>query len=102
MAEPAAEQAPRQQMGFLTPPADRAACAAVLDEVRLHNTGFDLAVLARGVIRAGILQRRTCAKCGGPYRSEMDSACAHCHTPRADAQTGWRLDRNYLVVQTGC
>jgi hypothetical protein len=31
----------------------------------------------------------------------MDSACAYCHAPRADAQAGWRLDRNYLVVQTG-
>ena len=49
---------------------------------------------------AAVLQRRTCAKCGGPYRSEMDTVCAYCHTPRADAQAGWRLDRNYLVVQT--
>jgi hypothetical protein len=48
-----------------------------------------------------VLQPRTCAKCGGPYRSEMDTVCAYCHTPRADAQAGWRLDRNYLVVQTG-
>jgi hypothetical protein len=95
MAEPAAEQAPRQQMGCLaglwfmfkfpfmwmravplfglvlrheaatttgeraqisfeelTPPADRAACAAVLAEVRSHDTGFDLAATARGVVRA--------------------------------------------------
>jgi hypothetical protein len=48
-----------------------------------------------------VLQRRTRAKCGGPYRSELDSVCGYCHTPRADAQAGWRLDRNYLVVQTG-
>lgn len=47
-----------------------------------------------------VLQRRMCAKCGGPYRSEINTACGHCHTPRADAQAGWRLDRNYLVVQT--
>jgi predicted lipid-binding transport protein (Tim44 family) len=47
-----------------------------------------------------VLQPRTCARCGAPYRSEMDSACAFCHAPRADAQAGWRLDRNYLVVQT--
>jgi len=46
-----------------------------------------------------VLQRRTCAKCGGPYRSEMDTVCAYCHAPRADAQAGWRLDRNYLVIQ---
>jgi hypothetical protein len=95
MAGPAAEQAPRQQMGCLaglwlmfklpfmflkavpvfgtvlryeaatttgeraqisfeelTPPADRAACAAVLAEVRSHDTGFDLAATARGVVRA--------------------------------------------------
>jgi len=38
---------------------------------------------------------------GDASRSEMDSACAYCHAPRADAQAGWRLDRNYLVVQTG-
>lgn len=49
---------------------------------------------------AAVLQRRTCAKCGGPYRSEMDTVCAYCHTPRADAQAGWRLDRNYLVIQS--
>jgi hypothetical protein len=48
-----------------------------------------------------VLQRRTCAKCGGPYHSEMDTVCGYCHTPRADAQAGWRLDHNYLVVQTG-
>jgi hypothetical protein len=48
-----------------------------------------------------VLQPRTCAACGAPYRSEMDSACAYCHAPRADVQAGWRLDRNYLVVQTG-
>jgi len=47
-----------------------------------------------------VLQRRTCAKCGGPYHSEMDTVCGYCHTPRADAQAGWRLDHNYLVVQT--
>jgi hypothetical protein len=95
MAEPAAEQAPRQQMGCLaglwlmsrlpfmflkavpyfgavlrheaatttgeraqisfeelTPPADRAASAAVLAEVRSHDTGFDLAATARGLVRA--------------------------------------------------
>jgi hypothetical protein len=48
-----------------------------------------------------VLQPRTCASCGAPYRSEADDACAYCHAPRADAQAGWRLDRNYLVVQTG-
>jgi hypothetical protein len=31
----------------------------------------------------------------------VDTVCAYCHTPRADAQAGWRLDRNHLVVQTG-
>ncbi len=48
-----------------------------------------------------VLQPRTCASCGAPYRSEVDDACAYCHAPRADAQAGWRLDRNYLVVETG-
>jgi hypothetical protein len=48
-----------------------------------------------------VLQPRTCASCGAAYRSEVDDACAYCHAPRADAQAGWRLDRNYLVVHTG-
>jgi hypothetical protein len=48
-----------------------------------------------------VLQPRACASCGAPFRSEMDGACAYCHAPRADAQAGWRLDRNYLVVQAG-
>jgi hypothetical protein len=48
-----------------------------------------------------VLQPRTCARCGAPYRSEMEGACAYCHAPRADAQAGWRLDRNYLVVGAG-
>jgi hypothetical protein len=48
-----------------------------------------------------VLQPRACASCGASYRSEVDDACAYCHAPRADAQAGWRLDRNYLVVQTG-
>jgi hypothetical protein len=48
-----------------------------------------------------VLQPRACARRGAPYRSEVDDACAYCHTPRADAQAGWRLDRSYLVVQTG-
>ena len=44
----------RAQTSFeqLTPPADRAACAAVLAEVRSHDAGFDLAATARGVVRA--------------------------------------------------
>jgi hypothetical protein len=25
----------------------------------------------------------------------------YCHAPRADSQAGWRLDRNYLVVDSG-
>jgi hypothetical protein len=36
----------------LTPPADRSACATVLAEVTSHDTGFDLAATARGVVRA--------------------------------------------------
>jgi hypothetical protein len=44
----------RAQKSFeqLIPPADRAACAAVLAEVRSHDAGFDLAATARGVARA--------------------------------------------------
>jgi hypothetical protein len=44
----------RAQQSFeqLTPPADRATCAAVLAEVRSHDAGFDLAATARGVVRA--------------------------------------------------
>jgi hypothetical protein len=48
-----------------------------------------------------VMLSRTCAKCGGPFRSDIDDVCPYCHEPRADAQAGWRLDRNYLVVQTG-
>jgi hypothetical protein len=48
-----------------------------------------------------VLLPRTCASCGGPYRSEFDDACPYCHAPRADSQAGWRLDRNYLVVDSG-
>jgi hypothetical protein len=44
----------RAQQSFeqLTPPMDRAACVAVLAEVRSHDAGFDLAATARGVVRA--------------------------------------------------
>ncbi len=45
-----------------------------------------------------VLLPRTCARCGGPYHSDLDDACRYCHTARADTQAGWRLDRNYLVV----
>jgi len=45
-----------------------------------------------------VLLPRTCASCGGPYHSDLDDACRYCHTARADTQAGWRLDRNYLVV----
>jgi hypothetical protein len=31
----------------------------------------------------------------------LEDACLYCHAPRADAQAGWRLDRNYLVVEPG-
>ena len=48
-----------------------------------------------------VMLSRTCEKCGGPFRSDIDDACPYCHAPRADAQAGWRLDRNYLVVDTG-
>jgi hypothetical protein len=48
-----------------------------------------------------VLLPRTCARCGGPYRSEFDDACPYCQAPRADSQVGWRLDRNYLVVDSG-
>jgi hypothetical protein len=45
-----------------------------------------------------VMLPRTCARCGGPYHSDLDDACRYCHTARADSQAGWRLDRNYLVV----
>jgi predicted lipid-binding transport protein (Tim44 family) len=46
-----------------------------------------------------VMLPRTCARCGGPYHSDLDDACHYCHTARADSQAGWRLDRNYLVVR---
>jgi hypothetical protein len=55
----------------------------------------------RGTDPGAVLLPRTCASCGGPYRSELDDACPYCHAPRADSQAGWRLDRNYLVVDSG-
>jgi len=45
-----------------------------------------------------VLLPRTCARCGGPYHSDLDDACRYCHAARADTQAGWRLDRNNLVV----
>jgi hypothetical protein len=45
-----------------------------------------------------VLLPRTCADCGGPYRSDLDDACPFCHAARPDTQAGWRLDRTYLVV----
>ena len=47
-----------------------------------------------------VLLPRTCADCGGPYRSDLDDACPFCHAARPDTQAGWRLDRTYLVVGT--
>jgi hypothetical protein len=47
-----------------------------------------------------VLLPRTCADCGGPYRSDLDDACPHCHAARPDTQAGWRLDGMYLVVGT--
>jgi hypothetical protein len=48
-----------------------------------------------------VLMSRLCANCGAPFRSQLEDACLYCHAPRADAQAGWRLDRNYLVVEPG-
>jgi hypothetical protein len=48
-----------------------------------------------------VLMSPACANCGAPFRSQLEDACAYCHAPRADAQAGWRLDRNYLVVESG-
>jgi predicted lipid-binding transport protein (Tim44 family) len=45
-----------------------------------------------------VMLPRTCARCGGPYHSDLDDACRYCHTARPDSQASWRLDRNYLVV----
>jgi hypothetical protein len=47
-----------------------------------------------------VLLARTCADCGGPYRSDLDDACPYCHAARPDTQAGWRLDGMYLVVGT--
>jgi hypothetical protein len=47
-----------------------------------------------------VLISPACANCGAPFRSQLEDACAYCHAPRADAQAGWRLDRNYLVVES--
>ena len=46
------------------------------------------------------LVARACASCGAPFRSQLEDACPYCHAPRADAQAGWRLDHNYLVVES--
>jgi hypothetical protein len=45
-----------------------------------------------------VMLPRTCARCGGPYHSDLDDVCRYCQTARADSQAGWRLDRNYLIV----
>jgi hypothetical protein len=45
-----------------------------------------------------VMLPRTCARCGGPYRSDLDDACHYCHATRADTQAGWRLDCTYQVV----
>jgi predicted lipid-binding transport protein (Tim44 family) len=47
-----------------------------------------------------VLLPRTCADCGGPYRSDLDDACPYCHAARPDTQSGWRLDGMDLVVGT--
>jgi hypothetical protein len=51
--------------------------------------------------RGTVLLSAACASCGAAFRSQIEDACAYCHAPRADAQGGWRLDRNYLVMETG-
>jgi hypothetical protein len=45
-----------------------------------------------------VMVPRTCHRCGGPYRSDLDDTCPHCGAARPDTQAGWRLDRTYLVV----
>jgi len=47
-----------------------------------------------------VLLPRTCADCGGPYRSDLDDACPYCHAARPDTEAGWCLDGMYLVVGT--
>lgn len=47
---------------------------------------------------AAVLLPRTCASCGGPYRSDLDEACPHCRTPRPGTRAGWRLDRVNLTM----
>jgi hypothetical protein len=54
----------------------------------------------QGTDPRAVLLPRTCADCGGPYRSDLDDACPFCHAARPDTQAGWRLDRMYLVVGT--
>jgi hypothetical protein len=49
---------------------------------------------------AAALLPRICATCGGPYRSDLDDACPHCHTARPDTQAGWRLDHTDLTLDT--
>lgn len=69
------------------------------DEVTRFDWDFVRPARQRTDPRA-VLLPRTCADCGGPYRSDLDDACPYCHAARPDTQAGWRLDGMYLVVGT--
>jgi hypothetical protein len=43
------------------------------------------------------IANRTCSSCGATYRSELATACAHCHTERPVAWDTWRLADIALV-----
>jgi hypothetical protein len=69
------------------------------DEVTRFDWDF-VRPAGQGTDPGAVLLPRTCAGCGGPYRSDLDDACPFCHAARPDTQAGWRLDRMYLVVGT--
>jgi predicted lipid-binding transport protein (Tim44 family) len=69
------------------------------DEVTRFDWDF-VRPAGQGTDSGAVLLPRTCADCGGPYRSDLDDACPFCHAARPDTQAGWRLDRMYLVVGT--
>jgi len=61
-----------------------------------HDLVFTRQASARTDPRAAIASR-TCATCGATYRSELATACEHCHAERPVAWDTWRLADIILV-----
>lgn len=87
-----------------SPPPGGAPVPWSIESARIGTQGwYDFELVRSAQVRSSPQEgtaARSCSRCGGPYRSDLDLDCPHCGAGRPRPEGGWKLDRSWMVVDT--